>query len=47
MKENEMNVIAGFINSAVSCYDNDSKLEAIRIEVKDLCGKFPLYTELI
>lgn len=47
MKENEMSKIAGFINSAVSCYDNDSKLEEIRKDVRELCAKFPLYTELI
>lgn len=47
MKENEMNIIAEFINSAVVCFDNDTKLEEIRKQVKELCGKFPLYTELI
>lgn len=47
MKENEMNLIAEFINSAVVCFDNDTKLEEIRKQVKELCGKFPLYTELI
>jgi glycine hydroxymethyltransferase len=46
MKENEMNLIAEFINSAVACFDNDTKLEEIRKQVKELCGKFPLYTEL-
>jgi len=47
MKENEMNIIAGFINSAVACSDNEIKLEEIRIEVKELCSKFPLYSDLI
>lgn len=47
MKENEMETIAGFINSAVSNFDNDSKLEEIRIDVKNLCEKFPLYADLI
>ena len=47
MKENEMNVIAGFINNAVGCYDSETKLEEIRKEVKDLCSKFPLYSDLI
>ena len=47
MKENEMNIIAGFINSAVACFDNELKLEEIRKEVKELCGKFPLYSDLI
>ena len=47
MKEKEMTLIAGFINNAVNNFDNDSKLEEIRIEVKDLCSKFPLYAGLI
>jgi glycine hydroxymethyltransferase len=47
MKEEEMKQIAGFINSAVQNYDNDSKLEEIRNEVKTLCLKFPLYSGLI
>jgi glycine hydroxymethyltransferase len=47
MKENEMNIIAGFINNAVACFDNEIKLEEIRKEVKELCGKFPLYSDLI
>ena len=47
MKENEMIRIADFINTAVSNFDNDSKLEEIRLEVRELCGKFPLYTNLI
>ena len=47
MKENEMNIIAGFINNAVACSDNEIKLEEIRKEVKELCSKFPLYSDLI
>ncbi len=47
MKENEMTSIAGFINSAVNNFDNETKLEEIRIEVKKLCSKFPLYADLI
>ncbi len=46
MKEKEMTLIAGFINNAVNNFDNDSKLEEIRNEVKDLCLKFPLYAGL-
>ncbi len=47
MKENEMVQIAGFINNAVNNFDNDSKLNEIRIDVKSLCSKFPLYSGLI
>lgn len=46
MKENEMGIIADFINSAINEFENDDKLEKIRCEVKQLCSGFPLYTEL-
>jgi glycine hydroxymethyltransferase len=47
MKEDEMSLIAGFINNAVNNFDNDSKLDEIRRDVKSLCSKFPLYSGLI
>lgn len=46
MKENEMKMIADFINDAVNNFEDDNKLEKIRSDVKQLCSKFPLYTEL-
>lgn len=46
MKENEMELIADFINDAVNNSENDNKLEKIRSDVKELCLKFPLYAEL-
>lgn len=46
MKENEMSLIAGFIDSTVKNIENDVKLEEIRVEVKNLCSKFPLYAGL-
>ncbi len=46
MKENEMSLIAGFIDSTVKNIENDIKLEEIRVEVKNLCSKFPLYAGL-
>ncbi len=46
MKENEMIKIAEFINSAVSNFEDDKKLEEIKSAVKNLCSKFPLYSEL-
>ena len=47
MKENEMQKIADIINSAVENADNDSKLESLTKDVKDLCSGFPFYKELI
>ncbi len=38
--------IAEFINSAVSNFEDDRKLEEIKSEVKNLCSQFPLYSEL-
>ncbi len=46
MKENEMIKIAEIINSAIENYDNESKLEELKSEVKNLCSGFPLYAEL-
>jgi len=46
MKENEMNIIAGFINDAINNYNDDEKLGRIKDDVKQLCSKFPLYSEL-
>ncbi len=46
MKENEMSLIAGYIDSAVRNIDNEVKLEEIRVEIKNLCAKFPLYAGL-
>lgn len=47
MKETEMKRIAEIINSAVINYEDDSKLEALTEEVKQLCSGFPLYKELV
>ena len=46
MKENEMQVIAGFINDAINNFDDETRLKKIMDDVKQLCSKFPLYTEL-
>jgi glycine hydroxymethyltransferase len=46
MKETEMKRIAEIINAAVINYENDSKLESLTKEVKELCSGFPLYKEL-
>jgi len=46
MKENEMHQIAVFMNEAITGFDNENVLNKIKSDVKDLCGKFPLYAEL-
>jgi len=46
MKENEMNIIAEFIYRTLSNVDDETCLSKIKSDVKDLCLKFPLYSEL-
>ncbi len=46
MKENEMTIIAGFINRALSDFENENLLGEIKTEVKNLCSGFPLYSDL-
>jgi len=46
MKENEMEMIAGFINRGVKNFENEDELKKIKGEVKELCSRFPLYSEL-
>jgi glycine hydroxymethyltransferase len=43
MGEQEMTVIAGFINEAVTAFEDDRKLTAIKQKVEELCSAFPLY----
>ncbi len=47
MKEVEMTVIAGFIDRAIKGIKDDSALEGIKAEVKELCAGFPLYDDLL
>ncbi|MCW8806420.1 MAG: serine hydroxymethyltransferase [Ignavibacteriaceae bacterium] len=47
MKENEMKNIAGIINTAINNAENESKLDSLVKDVKDLCSGFPLYKEII
>ena len=42
MKENEMKIVAGFIDRALQSIGEESKLAAIQQEVKELCQSFPL-----
>jgi glycine hydroxymethyltransferase len=46
MKESEMELIANLIDTAVTNFENESKLEQLKHEVKNLCSRFPLYAEL-
>lgn len=46
MKESEMPQIASIINRAINSADDSDKLAALRLEVKVLCSKFPLYSDL-
>lgn len=42
-KEAEVKEIAGFVDRAIAGRDNESELNKIKEEVKELCVKFPLY----
>ncbi len=46
MKENEMRLIANFINRAINNIENEQELSNIKKDVAELCSKFPLYPEL-
>lgn len=46
MKEPEMEIIAQFISKAIENSENESVLNEIKNDVKNLCSKFPLYPEL-
>ncbi len=46
MKENEMKIIASFIDKAIKNNENGEILKIIKNEVAELCSKFPLYPEL-
>lgn len=45
MKEDEMEVIAGFINEALINIDNEKVLSRIKDDVRELCNKFPMYKD--
>ena len=46
MKESEMNSIAELIDRVITDYKNEESLRKIKVEVKELCTRFPLYPEL-
>ncbi len=43
LKEDEMDIVAGWITEAFENRDNDEVLRRIKGEVKDLCSSFPVY----
>lgn len=45
MKEEEMEAIAGFIKEALENTENESVLSRIKDDVKELCKKFPMYSD--
>lgn len=45
MKEEEMKLIAGYINEAIENKENDLKLNSLKEKVKALCEKFPIPTK--
>ena len=47
MKENEMKRVAEIINTAISNADDESKLDSLVKDVKELCSGFPLYQNII
>ena len=46
MKENEMKLIASFIDRAIKNVENETELANIKKEAAQLCSQFPLYPEL-
>jgi len=46
MKENEMKIIAAWIDEAITNWENDAKLADIKKQVAELTKKFPLYSTL-
>jgi glycine hydroxymethyltransferase len=47
MKENEMRRIAEIINKAIDNAENETILDGLVKDVKDLCSGFPLYKDII
>ncbi len=47
MKENEMELIAGFIDDVLLNIDSEAVQEKVRKQVIELCNQFPLYSDLV
>ncbi len=43
MKQNEMEIISGFIDESLNSMGDESKLNDIKAKVKELCESFPIY----
>lgn len=43
LKENEMILIADWIDSAINNWQDENKLQSIKHEVKEFCSKYPIY----
>jgi glycine hydroxymethyltransferase len=46
MKEKEMEIIAELIDKVINNYKEETKLQNVKSEVKELCDMFPLYENL-
>jgi len=46
MKENDMQTVVNLIDKILMDIDNEATIDAVREEVKQLMGKFPLYPDL-
>ena len=47
MKEAEMEIIGGWIDEAITGWNDEGKLASIKMAVKEMTDKFPLYPSLI
>jgi glycine hydroxymethyltransferase len=43
MKQNEMEIISGFIDESLNSMEDEGKLNDIKARVKELCESFPIY----
>ena len=46
MKEDDMLVIADFINKIISNIDNENVYKQVKAEIKEFAGKFPLHQKM-
>ncbi|MBN1299649.1 MAG: serine hydroxymethyltransferase [Melioribacteraceae bacterium] len=47
MKEDAMDIIAGFINKAIDNSEDEGMLASIKADVREFCLMYPLYTEIL
>jgi glycine hydroxymethyltransferase len=47
MQQNEMQEIADLIDTVITNIDDDAVLDRVQDNVKELCGRFPLYHEVV